>query len=475
MRDKLRLSLVASVLAVALLAVACGGDGKSGEAEKIAGDSAPTVGTEQVSDDQLRTMALPLEAYGDDYSDFDLDDESGFRSNDYEINDATDADKTRARIEQFGRVNGYEDSYSSLTAFTRLEGVMNVGSEITLFGDSEGASGYLQSGPDQVREEAPGGGMTLKDLSAFDPGKIGEEALGMTATVATAAGETTVRMTAVGVRRGRVVGIVALMDDTQTASQDEVIALARKLDDRMVGVLKGDILPGPAPEPTPTEEPEAAGTPAAAGETSPTTALSSFRYASRIEIAVGGGGMAIATSGEFQAPGSMTCTTEISLAGTKLGSDHQVVIGDRHWRDEGAGWQTVGSGLDTDLDLCAGSPQFWSDFSFAGELAGLPGQAETINGTAARRYSVGQLAQTMGRLGIVPTGLEGVSIDRYEIWLAQDGDWLVSLDVDMSADGQALSGVFGLGQAAAGSQGRVTMKIDITDANDPGIQVQAPE
>ncbi len=483
MRATGRFAALASLLAAVFLVAACGGGGsKSGEAEKLtAVPSAAAIDTGQVSDDQLRTMVLPLEAYGGKYAGYELDDASGFRNNDYEINDATDADKEKAAIEKYGRVNGYEQTFSSLEAFTTFQGVMMVASDVTLFENADGASSYLQSGPDRMREEAESGssGVTLQDLSTFDAGKIGEEAMGATASASFPAGGAALRMTTVAVRRGRVVASVALMGTADIEVQDEAIALARVLDERVVGVLRGEVEIEPTPEPKPaaraTAEAQAEDAPAAGDGATPVTALSSFRYSSRIEIAVGEGHMEIATSGDFQAPERLTCTTEISLAGARLGVDRLTVIGNSAWRDQGNGWQPETGDLSSDLDLCPGSAEFWRDFDLGQEVSGLPGTADSINGVAARRFSLGDMAQGLGMLGLTPSSLKGLTINRFEVWLAQDGGWLVSMDMDMAADAEALSGVFGLGNAATGAQGNVTMKLDITDANDPGIQVTAPD
>jgi hypothetical protein len=59
--------------------------------------------------------------------------------------------------------------------------------------------------------------------------------------------------------------------------------------------------------------------------------------------------------------------------------------------------------------------------------------------------------------------MEGMTVNAYDVWLAEDGRWLVrfvedvSMDFDESAEDVVL--------------GRVVMRVDITDANSPDIHV----
>jgi hypothetical protein len=239
-----------------------------------------------------------------------------------------------------------------------------------------------------------------------------------------------------------------------------------------VAVLEGEIEPQGTPtrEPSPTEEP---GT---GGGAVPSDVLETFRYAFEVAIETEGGGFTLATEGGFAAPDAFTCSLSGSFGGIRY-TEELVVVGEDAWLDVGDGYQATSlddPDVEADLDLCPASEVFWEDFVdfIDGEFEGV---AETRNGVTSTRYAVGEAAQTLETLGFLLADLEGITIDVFDVWLADDGGWPVAVDVDMTADAQAQAEAFGGSfEAEAGQQARVLMRVDITDVNDPAIQVEPP-
>jgi len=209
----------------------------------------------EISDEELALMVLPQEELGQEYADFELDEtESGYRSNEDVAAEDFDPDEEAQDIERFGRVGGYEASYSrwsllAAPAWTVLS--------VDLFEDSDGASGYVadtladfQAQLGQEQEEWAG----LEEFTRLDVEKIGDEteAFRVKATFEDEGGiQYTLCVTAVVFRKGRILGAVGVAREDDQDIVSQVVALARKLDERIEAVLRGDItvMPGPSPAP----------------------------------------------------------------------------------------------------------------------------------------------------------------------------------------------------------------------------------
>lgn len=229
---------------------ACGG----GEADLAAGD---------ISDEELALMALPQEEFGAEYAELELDEgTSGFLSNEEAIENDHDGDDERRDIERFGRVNGYAEVYSSPLGVeddpSALSGTgLMVGTGVELLRDSEGASGRLEDEiadyERELREEAGTEEVQEADLTLFSPDGIGDEAVGLQMEIPVPV-DTGLKLfynaTHVSFRRGRLVGAIVIGEFNAGDRRDEVAALARKLDERIQAVLRGDITAASATTPT---------------------------------------------------------------------------------------------------------------------------------------------------------------------------------------------------------------------------------
>ncbi len=61
-----------------------------------------------------------------------------------------------------------------------------------------------------------------------------------------------------------------------------------------------------------------------------------------------------------------------------------------------------------------------------------------------------------------------------DFWIAEDGGWPVAVNLDFSADLGALIEQFGLPAGESGQQGKIILRVDITDVNSSDIHVEPP-
>ncbi len=217
-----------------MLAAACGG-----------GQGDVTVRT--VTDQQLSLMGLSLTELGPKYAEFELHDSSGFVSNAEAIEGTFDREGEAEDVERFGRLNGYDTDYSSQEAIASGEGAFAVFTSAILHEDADGASGNLRDFLVDAKRRIGGsaGGLTLEGVEEFDVRDVGEEAVGVLLEISasTESGRAVTFATAVIFRRASLVGTVEIDSFDETDAAEEVAALARKMDDRIEAVLRGEVEP----------------------------------------------------------------------------------------------------------------------------------------------------------------------------------------------------------------------------------------
>jgi hypothetical protein len=458
-----------------LSASACGGGGQADLTDR------------EITDGELSLMALPLSELGSQYADFEFDDTSGIQTNEQAIEGAFDTEDEAADVERFGRVKGYEEGYLSSDALMEGAGPFYISTGVVLHEQADGAAGNLKDGVEDAKRAAGAtqGGTTLETTEEFSVEDVGQEAVGLwqQASMEADGGGGTFHRTAVGFREGRLIGAVSILRLDDEDVRDEATALARKLDERILAVLRGEVeqpaptseaAPAPTSEPTPEATSEA--TPGPSARLSPSDVLDSFRFSTEIAVEADGG-LVLSSEGEFEAPDRMGCTVSASLSGFNVSEDELVVVGDDAWLDTGEGFQATtadDSDVMQDLNLCPGSPTFWEDFTFIQDPGALSGEPDTKNGVDALRYSLANAAAALESIGFLPSELEGVTINTFDVWLAEDGGWPLAIDVDITADAQAASDMFGVPLAEAGQEAHITMRVDITDVNATDIHVEEP-
>ncbi len=434
----------------------------------------------EISDGELVAMMLPQADLGSAYADLQLDDDSGFETSEDAAEDAFDEEDEAEDIVRFGRVTGYGETFISTEGFISQQGVFLIAMDLTIYESGDSASGYLRDELEDTRREvgvSRDGGI-LERLDEFHPEGVGDESAGMFAVLKAAEAEALpFNVTLVMFRRGRLIGEVVIVRFDEEDVRQEVTELAHKLDERILAVLRGEIEPQATPTPRPTDEPAPTPDRTGAAGVAPSDFLESFRFSLDISIEAGGS-VSITSEGAFQAPDRLSCSISIALGGLSLGTSEMIIIGDDAWIDSGDGFQSTSADdfdVVDDLDLCPGSPLFWEDYDVYFDPTMLQGLPDTKNGVVATRYPIGEVFQALAPLGFLPPEAEGVSINVFDVWLATDGGWPVAMNMDMSANAETFAGEFGLPLGGEpGQQGRITLRVDISDVNSAGILIEPP-
>ena len=246
-------------LSLVVLVLACTG-----------GSTDPT--DREISDGELVAMMLPLADLGPAYADLELENSSQFRTNEDAAEDAFYGEDEAEDIVRFGRVTGYAESFIFIEGFISRQGVLLISTRVTIYESGDGASGYLRDDLEDTQREVgvdpdSDAGM-LERLDEYHLEGIGDESVGMFAYYTPGEAEPLpTNLTWVKFRRGRLIGEVVIVRFDEEDVREEVTELARKLDERILAVLRGDIEPRATPTPRLTGEPEPTATPGAARQT----------------------------------------------------------------------------------------------------------------------------------------------------------------------------------------------------------------
>ena len=427
----------------------------------------------EIIDGELIAMALPHDQLGPAYLRFETDSDNGLKSAEDRVASATDKTKRRADLQRAGFVRGYDQNFVSPDAiYGGSGGVLTAATTIDLYKDASGAAAdwteqLTKDFPNEVGKKDDKG-VTLESLDTFDAPKIADDAAGLVLHVDTGSTGLKFHGTVVYFRRGRIIAgaMVARLDDK--SAHDEAVALAKQLDKRILAVLNGDIKPQGTPTPRPTPKP--------LGNVSPTDALNTFRASYELSIQ-GQATFTLRSEGTYVAPDRYTCTVTGLVGGVTMGQDQIVGIGRRYWFNDGSGMREISSSspvLVDDLPLCPSVPVFWLAYSDFSNFRGFPDRKELVSNTVARHFAVDEALHSAAALGLKMPFLEGVTINSFDIWIADQGNWPVALQMDFSGDARALSSSFHFPGEAPAGQARITIHVAITQPNDPHIDIQPP-
>lgn len=222
---------------------------------------------------------------------------------------------------------------------------------------------------------------------------------------------------------------------------------------------------------------------------SPLSTVRSFNYTMSMKFGTEGApdgdqDGSLTLEGAYVAPdrSSLSLTFDVpQMEGLTLpGEVKAVVIGQDVYTNLGGQWQKSnldGLGLSS---LMPTQEQFYQNFSVHG-LDGLPFKDEVKNEVQTKHYALtaaqirgllSQAASSSEAAGVLDS-LKDVSAD---FWIAQEGGYLVSVDVSGVVDPSAVPGLAGL----AGSQNIEGMtvdfglKFDLTQINSTEIQIEPP-
>jgi len=240
---------IAIGLITTVVIIACSGGG-----DPPATGSNPGGTEREITEEDLSLMVLSQDELGPEYSFFSLDPgASGFSTNNDEIADEEcEPNEERADIERYGRLNGYDSSYSSDQQIEARSGVFLVSTEVDLLEDPAGAVASFEDGSEETRQDVgvpDCEGFTKFSLDEFSTSSIGERSSGFVATL----GGEEVRFyaTAVAFLRGPLNAAVFVGDFDPTDHRVEVEVLARKLDERIQAVLREEVSAGTDDTPPP--------------------------------------------------------------------------------------------------------------------------------------------------------------------------------------------------------------------------------
>jgi len=232
-----------AVIALSAALAACGGSGEQ-----------PDLTTGEITDAQLNLMVLGRADLGEEYADLQFIEQAGFLTNETRVKWALDPEDEASDLERFGRVNGYEAAYVAFARPAEGAGLDEIRVGVSLFADAAGASAYLEDELADI-EQGTGGqhaGMILEDVKRFKVGGIADRSVGFRARATAAAGQDSAaptNVTQVYFRRGRLLADVAIGRVDEEDASEAVQTLARKLDERIQAVLRGEVTPTPTVQP----------------------------------------------------------------------------------------------------------------------------------------------------------------------------------------------------------------------------------
>jgi hypothetical protein len=195
--------------------------------------------------------------------------------------------------------------------------------------------------------------------------------------------------------------------------------------------------------------------------------LTSYRLEMRFTLEGGDtegmGALSMNLEGAFVAPDRSQTNVSAHLGDLELGEE-AITIGDQSWVKAGDSWVEE----EPQFDLGDLSPaSLLADFDPA-QLRVLKPSQETVNGVKSLRYSIDRadIESLSGLSSLFGSDENLVDLpEQFDIslWLAEDGGWPVR--ITMTAQGAIESG------------GEISLdfSLDITDVNDPGIKIEAPE
>lgn len=211
-----------------------------------------------------------------------------------------------------------------------------------------------------------------------------------------------------------------------------------------------------------------------APSSSPTKVLDSFEWQFATSVgAVDTNLLSLSSTGVFD-DGDLTCRITTGFGGFDFETGVALVDG-QAYLDSGAGEglqpvSTSDPAYQESLGLCAGSDSFWADIT-GGEDLPAGGETEERNGIETRRLDLAGLVDQAGALGLVAPGVDGVEFDELTFWVATDGEWVSSLVMTAVLEAETLESITG---STISDSGEISVTLDITRPNDPGLSVTAP-
>ncbi len=234
-----RTRIILGVVAAAALLAGCGGSKQA--PPRSTPTPRPVESSIDLTYDQMAILTLTLQDYGPRYSGFELSPASGNLSLTGRAQEACQPLNEAGALSKYGWSRGYVREY--VPADPTGADTQSVASYIDVYGSSESASAILtydvQSRREDTRVANGCFGVTIEGVDNIVVSGVGDQVIG-----------TRERFSAFGIRgsistvswrRGKVVASVVLGRLTSEDSTDELIALAKKLDERLAPVVSAPL------------------------------------------------------------------------------------------------------------------------------------------------------------------------------------------------------------------------------------------
>lgn len=231
----MRLTLLLTVLLILFLIVlaACDGDGGQEEAILIEDAEAIALQIGDVPVDFLEVEGSAMHVTNDESCAGALGDER---------------DECLSRLEEWGRLDGYQVEYAASNAEAFLIGTYRLFGAVSIYQDQKGAAEAFRVGADRLQEEL----RELDDAASVEIPTVGDESVAFVTFDSQTIGtrDIPISLHVVDFRRGNVLVRVGATAPTALASADETVELAQRLDERILRVA-GRISPTASPTATP--------------------------------------------------------------------------------------------------------------------------------------------------------------------------------------------------------------------------------
>jgi hypothetical protein len=234
-----RTGTILGAIAATLLLAGCGGS--KAAPPRSTPTPRPVESSVDLTYDQMAILTLTLQDFGPRYSNFVLSPESGNLSLTGRSDQACQPLNEAGALSKYGWARGYERAYSPPDP--KGADTLSVASFIDIYGSNDNAAAKLaydvQSRREDTRVANGCYGVTIEGVDNIVVSGVGDQVIG-----------TRERFSAFGIRgsistvswrRGKVVASVELWRMTSEDSTDELIALAKKLDQRLAPVVSAPL------------------------------------------------------------------------------------------------------------------------------------------------------------------------------------------------------------------------------------------
>lgn len=247
-----RLIALLAVIVLAAAVAACGDGGDEATPGGTATTATPRTNAGGISDEDLASMVPSKADLGPDYAGFQ--ESAALDTNEGRLETADDPDDERNDQQTFRRIIGYDRQFTASPSTIAAGAPLLIQIGVTLFEDSEGASGYLNDEMNDIQAHVGRTdlGLLLEAVERFEVPPLADESLGLRTRASVPAeqgGPETQFVTYFWFRRDRIIADVALARVDGTDMSQQAQSIADLLDNRIQQVLERIAIPSPESTP----------------------------------------------------------------------------------------------------------------------------------------------------------------------------------------------------------------------------------